>query len=159
MGVKDNLPEVQNTLLKVQSTVENLPLDSILVTAEMVAGFLPIPYIDKVIKLLRILIKWRPVANNLLGVSSQAVGFFQNPNNGNIQNNENTVKNSDEMMTAMDREEIMAMLDQIIDIAAEDGDLSPEEEQCLLDVVRQAGVNEQMVLAKVKMKCISNNNK
>lgn len=57
---------------------------------------------------------------------------------------------------AAEEDDIRAILDQMIDIAAEDGDLSDEEAQYLIDIAKEAGINEQVVLAKVKMKCMSN---
>lgn len=139
--------EVKNSLLKVQNAVQSMPLESILETAEMVADAINIPFLPAVIKVLKLLVKAQPVANNLLGTSIKVTDSIADIKNAN--------KNIDEENDA-ERAEMMDMLDQMIDIAADDGELTPEEEECLLDMVRDLGLNEKVVLTKVKMKCLQN---
>ena len=139
--------EVKNSLLKVQNAVQSMPLESILETAEMVADAINIPFLPAVIKVLKLLVKAQPVANNLLGTSIKVTDSIADIKNAN--------KNIDEENDA-ERAEMMDMLDQMIDIAADDGELSPEEEECLLDIVRNLGLSEKVVLTKVKMKCLQN---
>ena len=141
--------EVKNSLLKIQNAVQTLPLEEVLDTAESVAPLIPAagtPLLY-VIKVLKLLIKARPVANNLLGTSIKMTDSIADIKNAN--------KNIDDENDA-ERAEMMDMLDQMIDIAADDGELTPEEEECLLDMVRDLGLNEKVVLTKVKMKCLQN---
>ena len=160
MEIKENLPNVQNALLKVQSTVQGLPLDGLLATAEMVAGILPVPYIDKVIKLLRILIRWRPIANGVMGMGAQAVSIFS-PSGGQTLPGLSAPANADMTDEALEESketaDILSMLDEMVEIAAEDGDITPEEEELLIDIAKEAGLNEKAFLAKVKMKCLQKN--
>lgn len=150
---------MQNTLLKIQDAIQNAPLESILETAESVALVIPAAGqpLALVIKLLRILIQLRPAANALLDTSLQTSAFFQNVNSSNPMPDDlfNVMEGEDKINSAA-RAEIMVMLDQMVEIAAEDGELSPEEEGYLLDIAREAGVNENALLAKVKMKCLQN---
>lgn len=142
--------EVKNSLLKVQNAVQSMPLESILETAESVALLIPPPTntaISFVIKVLNILVKARPVADNLLGTSIKVSDSIADIKNAN--------KNIDAENDA-ERAEMMDILDQMVDIASDDGELTPEEEECLLDMVRELGLNEKVVLAKVKMKCLQN---
>lgn len=139
--------EVKNSLLKVQNAVQSMPLESILETAEMVADAINIPFLPAVIKVLKLLVKAQPVANNLLGTSIKVTDSIAD------------IKDANRSIDAegdAERAEMMDMLDQMIDIAADDGELTPEEEECLLDIVRDLGLNEKVVLTKVKMKCIQN---
>ena len=141
--------EVKNSLLKVQNAVQSMPLEGILETAESVAPLIPAagtPLLY-VIKVLKLLIKIRPVANNLLDTSIKVTDSVAD------------IKNANKIIDAendAERTEMMDMLDQMIDIAADDGELSPEEEECLLDIVRNLGLSEKVVLTKVKMKCLQN---
>ena len=144
----ENTENAQDKILKIQNVVQSLPLESILSTAELVSTL--IPGMPIVIKVLRVLIKWRPMASGLLGTGAQMLG----PQSADM-NQPDDLGNADEMAEAEDSE-IRAMLDEMIAIAAEDGELSPEEEQYLLDVARDAGMDEKVVMAKVKMKCMSN---
>ena len=50
----------------------------------------------------------------------------------------------------------VTMLDQMIEIAAEDGDLSEEEFSYLMDIAKEVDINEKALIAKVKMKCVQN---
>lgn len=139
--------EVKNSLLKVQNAVQSMPLESILETAEMVADAINIPFLPAVIKVLKLLVKAQPVANNLLGTSIKVTDSIAD------------IKDANRSIDAegdAERAEMMDMLDQMIDIAADDGELTPEEEECLLDIVRDLGLNEKVVLTKVKMKCLQN---
>lgn len=139
--------EVKNSLLKVQNAVQSMPLESILETAEMVADAVNIPFLPAVIKVLELLVRAQPVADSLLGTSIKVSDSIADIKNAN--------KNIDAEDGA-ERAEMMDILDQMIDIAADDGELTPEEEECLLDMVRELGLNEKVVLAKVKMKCLQN---
>ena len=139
--------EVKNSLLKVQNAVQSMPLESILETAEMVADAINIPFLPAVIKVLKLLVKAQPVANNLLGTSIKVTDSIAD------------IKDANRSIDAegdAERAEMMDMLDQMIDIAADDGELTPEEEEYLLDIVRDLGLNEKVVLTKVKMKCLQN---
>ena len=139
--------EVKNSLLKVQNAVQSMPLESILETAEMVADAINIPFLPAVIKVLKLLVKAQPVANNLLGTSIKVTDSIAD------------IKDANRSIDAegdAEQAEMMDMLDQMIDIAADDGELTPEEEEYLLDIVRDLGLNEKVVLTKVKMKCLQN---
>ena len=166
----------QNTFLKVQNIVNNIPLEGILETAELIAKDSNIPFLPLVVKLLKNLIKFRPAANALLGTGAQTAAFVQNVKTGNFpikedacdtyeesndmhdeanEMSENAYEMSDEeKAAAAERAEILTMLDQMIEIAAEDGELSDEELGYLIDIAREVDVNEKALLAKVKMKCL-----
>ena len=153
MDNKNTLLKVQSTMLKVQDKVKNLPLDGLLTTAEGIAGFLPVPYLDKVIKLLRLLIRWRPLANSLMGVGTQTVSLFSA--SGKTPPSALSEPTNDEAADeTKETADILSILDEMVEIAAEDGDLSPEEEKLLVEIAQEAGISESAVLAKVKMKCL-----
>lgn len=142
--------DTRNAFLKVQNVVQTVPLESLLSTAKTVANVVNIPFLPLIITLLEKLIKLRPVANALLGTGVQTMDAFA------------SMKQPAAAMSNMasnpvsEEDEIRAILDQMIDIAAEDGELSDEEKQYLIDIAREGGINEQVVLAKVRMKCMSN---
>ena len=144
----ENTENTQDKLLKIQNMVQTLPLESILETAELVSTL--IPGMPIVIKVLRILIIGRPVVSNVLSAGVQML----DPQSAGM-NQSAAFGNADETAETEDSE-IRAMLDEMINIAAEDGELSPEEEQYLLDIARDAGMDEKVVMAKVKMKCMLN---
>lgn len=142
--------ETRNAFFKIQNVVQSVPLESLLSTAKTVAQVTNIPFLPLIITLLEKLIKWQPVANALLGTGLQTADAISA-----------AMSHPDDMSNAAsqfdsEEEEIRDMLDQMIDIAAEDGDLSDEEAQYLIDIAKEAGINEQVVLAKVRMKCMSN---
>ena len=163
----------ENTFLKVQSAIQNAPLESILETAESVSLEMPAvgKVLEVVIKLLKSLIKFRPLANNLLGTGAQAASLIQNVKNGNApmdKTTNNICKESsdkyevtcdlseEENVEAAEHAEILTMLDKMVEIAAEDGELSDEEMEYLIDIAREVGMNERVLLEKVKMKCLQN---
>lgn len=144
--------DTRNAFLKVQNVVQSVPLESLLSTAKTVAQVTNIPFLPLIITLLERLIKWRPVANALLGTGLQTADAISAAMSQPVD-----MSMSNEASQAVaEEDEIRAILDQMIDIAAEDGDLSDEEKQYLIEIAREAGVNEQVVLAKVRMKCMSN---
>ena len=165
--------DADKTFLKVQAAMQNMPLESILETAESLAPLIPAagtPLLY-VVKLLKMLIKWRPVANRLLVTGAETAALVQNARTGNgpidrtvrdvcgkagDMHDEANEMSDDEKAAAAERAEILAMLNQMIEIAAEDGELSDEEMGYLMDIAREAGVNETAVLAKVRMKCLQN---
>lgn len=138
-----------SSFLKIQKAVANVPLESILQTAKSIAKDTNIPFIPLVITLLEILIQWRPLANSLLGTGAETDAFVQNVKNGNHHTEE-------EIQATRERAEIMAMLDQMIEIAAEDGELSNEELSYLMEIAKEVDINEKAVMAKVRMKCLQN---
>lgn len=154
----------QDTFLKVQNVVKNVPLEGILETAELIAKDSNIPFLPLVVKLLKNLIKFRPAASALLGTGAQTAALFQNAKTGNFPVKEETSDmheeanemSDEEKAAAAERAEIMTMLDQMIEIAAEDGELSDEELGYLINIAREVDVNEKALLAKVKMKCLQN---
>ena len=44
----------------------------------------------------------------------------------------------------------------MIEIAAEDGELSNEELSYLMEIAKEVDINEKAVIAKVRMKCLQN---
>ena len=144
--------DTKDAFFKIQNVVQSVPLESILTTAKSIAKDTNIPFLPLIITLLEKLVKWRPVANALLGTGMQTANAI------NAAMSQTANLDSEESNEASEQDELRAMLDRIIDIAALDGDLSPEEEQSLIDFAQQAGVSEQEVLAKVKMKCLINKN-
>lgn len=149
--------DAENTFLKVQKAMQSVPLESILETAESVAPLIPAagPPLLYVIKFLKMLIKWRPVANRLLGTGVQTAALVQNVGTGNepIDRNDCDIC-GEEKAAAAERADLQAILDQMIEIAVEDGELSDEEMGYLKDIAREAGVNETVLLAKIRMKCL-----
>ena len=144
--------DTKDAFLKIQNVVQSVPLESILATANAIARDTNIPFLPLIITLLEKLVKWRPVANALLGTGMQTANAI------NAAMSQTANINSEESQESYEQAEIRAMLDQMIDIAAEDGELSPEEERYLIDVAQQVGISEQVVLEKVKMKCLTNKN-
>lgn len=142
--------DTKNAFLKIQNVVQSVPLESLLSTAKTVAQVVNIPFLPLIITLLEKLIKWRPVANALLGTGLQTADAI------NAAMSQPVDKSNEASQAAAEEDDIRAILDQMIDIAAEDGDLNDEEKQYLIDIAREAGINEQVVLAKVRMKCMSN---
>ena len=138
-----------STFLKIQKAVADVPLESILQTAKSIAKDTNIPFIPLVITLLETLIRWRPLANSLIRTGAETTAFVQNVKNGNLHTEE-------EVQADRERAEIMAMLDQMIEIAAEDGELSDEELSYLMVIAKEVDINEKAVIAKVKMKCLQN---
>lgn len=153
--------ESKNTLLKIQNAIQSMPLENILATAKSISKETNIPFLPLVITAIELLIKWRPLANNLLSTGAQTVASIQNAPTNNAKKvshimSDNASEMSDEEKEKAEAEQadIMAMLEQMIEIAAEDGDLSPEEEKLLVGIAQEAGISESVVLAKVKMKCL-----
>lgn len=155
----------KNTFYKIQTVMNSIPLQGILETAESVAPLIPAagtPLLY-VIKALKLLIKARPVANSLLNTGASVANAMQQPA-GNIESidmaasesNECPPMTDEENQAANERAEVMAMLDQMIDIAAEDGELSDEEFSYLMDIAKEVDINEKALIAKVKMKCVQN---
>lgn len=142
--------DTRNAFLKVQNVVQSVPLESLLSTAKTVAQVVNIPFLPLIITLLEKLIKLRPVANALLGSGLQTADAI------NAAMSQPVDMSNEASQATAEEDDIRAILDQMIDIAAEDGDLSDEEKQYLIDIAREAGINEQVVLAKVRMKCMSN---
>ncbi|MBR6130529.1 MAG: hypothetical protein IKQ20_01565 [Bacteroidales bacterium] len=151
--------ESKNTLLKIQNAIQSMPLENILATAKSISKATNIPFLPLVITAIELLIKWRPLANNLLSTGAQTVASIQNAPTNNAKKvshimSDNASEMSDEEKAEAEQADIMAMLEQMIEIAAEDGDLSPEEEKLLVGIAQEAGISESVVLAKVKMKCL-----
>lgn len=151
--------ESKNTLLKIQNATQSMPLENILATAKSISKETNIPFLPLVITAIELLIKWRPLANNLLSTGAQTVASIQNAPTNNAKKvshimSDNASEMSDEEKAEAEQADIMAMLEQMIEIAAEDGDLSPEEEKLLVGIAQEAGISESVVLAKVKMKCL-----
>ena len=142
--------DTKNAFLKIQNVVQSVPLESLLSTAKTVAQVVNIPFLPLIITLLEKLIKWRPVANALLGTGLQTADVISAAMSQPVD------MSNEASQAAAEEDDIRAILDQMIDIAAEDGDLIDEEAQYLIDIAKEAGINEQVVLAKVKMKCMSN---
>ena len=139
--------EVKNSLTNFQSIIQSLPLEEILKTAESLSTQVPkgaagisssaadessatSKCIAYVIKLLKMLISCK----NVLGSNTDKADSAANFQDGSP-------------------EEMMGLLDEMIDVAAEDGELSSEEEENLLDMARDLGLDEKAVLKKVKKKC------
>ena len=155
----------RNTFYKIQTVMNSLPLQGILETAESVAPLIPAagtPLLY-VIKALKLLIKARPVANSLLSVGASNTNEPQSSDmqstpvdRASSESNECPAMTDEEKQSANERAEIMTMLDQMIEIAAEDGDLSEEEFSYLMDIAKEVDINEKALIAKVKMKCVQN---
>ena len=155
----------RNTFYKIQTVMNSLPLQGILETAESVAPLIPAagtPLLY-VIKALKLLIKARPVANSLLSVGASNTNEPQTSDMqstpvdmASSESNECPAMTDEEKQSANERAEIMTMLDQMIEIAAEDGDLSEEEFSYLMDIAKEVDINEKALIAKVKMKCVQN---
>lgn len=154
-----------NTFYKIQSVMNSIPLEGILETAESVAPLIPAAGtpILYVIKALKLLIKARPVAQSLFNIGASVANAIKQPageteaeDMAASESNECPPMTDEENQADIERAEIMTMLDQMIEIAAEDGELSEEELSYLMDIAQEVGINEKAVIAKVKMKCTQN---
>lgn len=121
---------VSETKLKqIQGIIEEFPLAEVLEVAEVVAGFIPIPGLPNIIKVLKILCKIQPSAGKLVGAA------------GNAMN-----KGSQEQV---EREKALQNLDVLVEIAVEDGEITEEEKKFLLTKARELGLNEDDFMFKV----------
>lgn len=126
--------EEKNTLAKIQHTVKNAPLASILEAAEGVAAVVGIPGLPIVIKILKMLVKLQPAANGVMNAAVQTAAM----------------KKSQEEIA---RSEAREILEQMIDIAIEDGVITSDEEAFLKKKAIAAGVDPEDLMFKVHHKC------
>ena len=157
--------KAKDTFSKILNVVNDIPLQGLLETAEGIVPLIPaagtpLLYVIKALKLLLIA---RPVANSLLsaGVSDETASDNSTTQRVPVdvpasESDSYPMMTNEEMRAARERAEIMTMLDQMIDIAAEDGELSDEELSYLIDIAKEIDFNEKAVIAKVKMKCAQN---
>ena len=120
-----------DSIRKVQSFVNDLPLEDILNSAEVLAGVLPIPYLPTIIKVLRVLVGLRPAASGIMGLSAD----IADRHSENYQAREN-FKN-------------------LFDIALSDGEITPDEKEFLRPRALAAGISddefELMVMNKINI--------
>lgn len=157
----ENREKTAGTFSKILNVVNAIPLQGLLETAEGIVPLIPAagtPLLY-VIKALKLLLKARPVANSLMGTGASEDNASDNPTTHTPAVDtpeQDPVMTNEEMRAARERAEIMTMLDQMIEIAAEDGELSDEELSYLIDIAKEVDINEKTVIAKVKMKCAQN---
>lgn len=126
--------EKNDTLNNIQNAVKNAPLASILEAAEGVACVVGIPGLPIIIKILKMLIKLQPAANGVMDAAVQT----------------KNVKQNEEKMS---RQEAREILEEMIDIATEDGVITPDEEAFLRKKAVAAGVDPEDLMFKVYHKC------
>lgn len=134
--------KVENIFLNVQCAIQNFPLEEILETARFISKEVNIPFLPGVIVVLERILKFKPLVNVVMEGATKTTRIL-NPTK-DVENQE------------LDEEDqSMALLEELIAIAAEDGELSPNEEEYLCEIAREVGVDERQVLYKVKMKCMA----
>ena len=114
---------------KIQSLIEGIDLQQVVATAETVSGFIPIPFLPQIMKVLRILICVQPAAAKAAGLISDF-----NKGSGKDKNRE--------------------MFDTMWQIAIEDGVITEAEKAMLLPHAKAAGISaselERMVYEQNK---------
>lgn len=124
----------KNTLANIQQAVKSAPLGPILEAAEGVAAVVGIPGLPIIIKILKMLVKLQPAANGVMDAAVQNAA----------------VKKSQEEIARYEAREI---LEQMIDIATEDGVITPDEEAFLKKKAIAAGVDPEDLMFIVQHKC------
>lgn len=107
----------------IRQFVSSFPLQEILETAEIVAGFVPVPGLVPVIKVLKTAIKFVPVADKALDASGKIAA--------NIENTKNA-----EAKAAREK------FDTLLDIAIADGTITDEEKEFLHAKAQDAGISD-----------------
>lgn len=118
-----------STINQVKSIVATAPVVEILEIAEVLVTILPIPGLPLVIKILRIASKLQDPTTKALGVSSQIV---ENVNDAQYKKQQDDV------------------IEQMIEIACEDGVIDGEEEKFLRNKATQIGMDPDILMLKVR---------
>jgi len=107
----------------IRQFVSNFPLQDILETAEIVAGFVPVPGLVPVIKVLKTAIKFVPVADKALDTSAK------------IASNIETAKNAG-------ADAAREKFNSLLEIAMADGTITEEEQEFLHAKAREVGISD-----------------
>jgi len=129
----------QTTILKIKENVDKVDLNQVMQIAEGVADFLPIPGIDYVIKIMRILVRLKPAASAALSATANFMG------------------NGQPVERQMSQDEIAERLEEMVNLALEDGVLTAEEEHELMDAAAGYGLNPNEFIAVVRDRCNQEN--
>lgn len=130
----------ENTLTKIDEILNDAPLEEIFETAEIIASAFPIPGLPIIVKILGYCVKLRPAASAGLKLANNIAA---NSGEGASQN-EDSPQNE-----IAEKNEI---LEQMIDIACEDGVIDDEEEKFLRAQAVEAGLNPDNFMFTVRAK-------
>ncbi len=142
-SIKNGINEASNTtsdetIAKVTSIVDNAPLAEILDTIEAVISYLPLPYIDKigrvVCKILRVMLKLQPAASTAMHLIADT------------QETPCVVNSKYDSFIPTDNTPELVSLRSMVDIALEDGELTDDEEAFLLKKAESAGIDKDLLL-------------
>lgn len=129
----------QTTILKIKDNVDKVDLNQVMQIAESVADVLPIPGIDIILKIIRILVRLKPAASSGLSAAANFMGKGQ------------------PIEREMSQDEIAERLEEMVNLALEDGVLTADEERVLMDAAAGYGLDPNEFIAVVRDRCNQEN--
>lgn len=135
--------------------VDNIDFDSVLSTAELVASFAPIPYLSKIISLLRFFVRHKQHIAIATTLTRKASNAFDDSDNftplaliskGTGSSNERDMALIEDLHT---NEKMQ--FQQLLEVAKMDGVISPEEREFLIPRGVSAGYSMPEIEAMLKI--------
>lgn len=129
----------QTTILKIKDNVDKVDLNQVMQIAESVADVFPIPGIDYILKIMRILVRLKPAASSGLSAAANFMGKGQ------------------PIEREMSQDEIAERLEEMVNLALVDGVLTADEERVLMDAAAEYGLDPNEFIAVVRDRCNQEN--
>lgn len=120
-----------SSINQVKHIVATAPVTEILEIAEVLVTIIPIPGLPMIIKILKVASKLQDPTTKALGVSSQIVENVSDAQNKKLQDD---------------------IIEQMIEIAIEDGVFDDEEEIFLRNKAVQMGIDPDILMLRVRKK-------
>lgn len=131
--------------------VDNIDFDSVLSTAELVASFAPIPYLPKIISLLRFFVKHKQHITIATTLTRKASNTFDDSNNFSPLSliSKGKKSNNKHDMSIPTNEKVQ--FQQLLEVAKMDGLISPEEREFLIPRGLSAGYSRTEIETLLKI--------